>query len=902
MTGVGATTVTLTAADASSNIATTTFTVNTVDVTNPVAVAPANMAVSNDIGSCGAIVNFSVSATDNCSGATAIASPVSGSFFPIGTTTVLVVANDGSNNQGFATFDVVVTDTELPMIMGTPSNTTVSNDVGSCGAVVTWAAPTVMDNCAGATVSTSMASGSNFPIGTTTVTVNAMDANGNPATSSFTVTVNDAEMPVLTVPAPQTVNLDNMCQATVPDLVAMSSATDNCAGTVITQSPLAGSPIVGSSPVTITITATDASMNAASSTVVVTPNVMAASITPSGPTTFCDDGNVWLFAPVNASYTYQWYNSGTAIPGATVDSAMMTASGSYWVEVTVPGACTMVSPPISVTELAEPAAPSNITITAPVGATNPVTICDGTNVSLMYSGASPASQYLWAVNGTNVNYSLNPSSSFASNAFLAGSNNVELRVVYTADPFYCLSAPASVTVIKNIAPATTISAAGPTTFCANTPTTLNATPNTAGLTFVWRRSNIVIPSATTASYVPIQSGNHNVTITDANGCSKTSGWLNVTLLPVPVANAGIDRNLCVGSTVQIGSSTNGANSYTWSPTTALSNPFISNPITSATTTTAYTVTVTNTSTGCANEDVMVVTSLAQPATPSLAISGMPGASSATVCQGTNVVLVPTSVGTANVWAKNGTTAYTYLPAQALTLSAANPVADVWTIRARDVNNCLSMPSNAISVLINANPIPTITPLGTNGIVDVCLNGQPTATQVLTANTPVGSPSATFTWQQLVSGNYTTVGTGPTYTATVGSAVGQTQKSYRVMATYTNACVRNSSTKTVKVLAGCKGDGSKDGDEIIEITTDSDVVVAYPNPTSGMLNVDIENSEATEGKLVLYNALGQIVVERVVMLEGGKASEILDLTNVAIGVYTLSFQTENGQKTQKVVKE
>ncbi len=900
LSGVGATTVTLTATDASTNSAMTTFTLNRLDVTNPVAIAPSNMTVNADLGSCGAIVNFSVSATDNCSGSTAISSPVSGTNFPIGTTTVLVVANDGSNNQGFASFDVVVVDNQAPMIMGTPANITVSNGVGMCGAVVTWTAATVMDNCTGSTISPSMASGSTFPIGTTAVIYTATDASGNITTSTFNVVVNDTELPVITVPGAQTVNLDNMCQAIMPNLVAMSSATDNCAGSVITQSPAAGSTITGSAPVTVTITATDASMNIASNTVTITPNTAVPSVAVGGPTTFCDGGSVTLFAPISGSYTYQWFKDGSMVSGATLDSAVASASGSYHVEITITGACTMVSAPTAVTELAIPAAPM-VSITTPVGATSPVTICDGTVVTLAYSGASPAQEFVWYTNGALVNYTLTPSSTYSSGGLLTGSNTLSLAVVYTGGPT-CLSAPASVTVIKNPLPVATITPSGPTTFCANIPTTLNASPNSGGYTYLWKRSTVTLPSVT-ASYTPTVSGNHRVLVTDAAGCTGPSPWMAINIKPLPTANAGADKTLCVGTSVQIGSAYNAANTYAWTPATALSSTSVSNPMSSATTNMQYIVTVTNLSSTCVKSDTMQLTSLAQPATPSLAIQGMVGASSATACEGTSIILVPTATGTANLWHKNNVLTTVKLPGVTTVLSAPNAVADVYTIKTRDANNCVSLPSNAISALINASPIPSISPAGTSGVISLCLAGMPTASQLLTANTPMGAPSATFVWQQYISATYNNVGTGNTYTSTVGSAAGQGTKTYRLIATYSNACVRNSSNKTVKVQPGCKGgNGKDDASDLIEINTDSDVMSAYPNPTTGVLNVDIENSTATEGKLVLYNALGQIVVERTILLENGKASEMLDLSQVAIGVYTLSFQTNDGQKVQKVVKE
>ncbi|HPE82892.1 MAG TPA: DUF2341 domain-containing protein, partial [Aequorivita sp.] len=67
-------------------------------------------------------------------------------FYPIGTTTVIWTTTDASGNTATCTMSVTVNDTEAPEIT-CPGNITQDNDSGECGAIVTYADPTVSDNC-----------------------------------------------------------------------------------------------------------------------------------------------------------------------------------------------------------------------------------------------------------------------------------------------------------------------------------------------------------------------------------------------------------------------------------------------------------------------------------------------------------------------------------------------------------------------------------------------------------------------------------------------------------------------------------------------------------------------------------------------------------------------------------
>src|SRR5207245_5981050 len=95
---IGATTVTCTAVDAHANSSTKTFTVTVVDTTPPALTLPANIT-AEATGSAGATVSYSATAADIVDGSRPVTcSTVSGSTFPIGTTTVSCSAADTHGN------------------------------------------------------------------------------------------------------------------------------------------------------------------------------------------------------------------------------------------------------------------------------------------------------------------------------------------------------------------------------------------------------------------------------------------------------------------------------------------------------------------------------------------------------------------------------------------------------------------------------------------------------------------------------------------------------------------------------------------------------------------------------------------------------------------------------------
>ncbi len=257
--------------------------------------ASANTTVN---GERGAMVSFDAAEPNGDCGAVT-ASPSSGSFFPVGTTTVTVNSAQGG---GSCSFTVTVEDTGTnPATISCPANVEV-NAGTNCEASIALAEPTTggdnvtvtgvrsdgksLYDCDANGNCTRKAVDDPFAAGLTTITWTAYShsspgpfataedeeaARTGSASCTQTITVNDVTPPTITV-SPQTVAADASCQAVIPDFTATATVADNCACSgaddspgcddqhpiTVTQSPAAGTP-VGLGTHTITLSANDGS-------------------------------------------------------------------------------------------------------------------------------------------------------------------------------------------------------------------------------------------------------------------------------------------------------------------------------------------------------------------------------------------------------------------------------------------------------------------------------------------------------------------------------------------------------------------------------------------------------------------------------------------------------------------
>jgi hypothetical protein len=125
---IGTTTVTCQVSDAAGNKKSCSFTVTVVDTQAPVIVCAANQtALTDSVNDACKVVNFTVTATDNCANVMVVCNPPSGSCFPVGVTTISCTATDASGNTSSCSFTETVFNARLQDDAGGCSNSVLFN-------------------------------------------------------------------------------------------------------------------------------------------------------------------------------------------------------------------------------------------------------------------------------------------------------------------------------------------------------------------------------------------------------------------------------------------------------------------------------------------------------------------------------------------------------------------------------------------------------------------------------------------------------------------------------------------------------------------------------------------------------------------------------------------------------
>ena len=485
----------------SANSTTATLTVNAVPATPTITAGSATTFCSG-----GSVVLTSSASTGNTwsTGETTQSITVSSSAAITVTSTV-----SGCISGASATTNVTVNPTPA-ITMGTQSNPTACS--ATDGSVV------ISGTATGDLSWSGTASGSLTNV-TLTVTVSGLGAG----TYNFTLTnacTSNTVSATLTEPgAPATPTITaggstTICQGDALTLTS-SSATGNMWSTGETTQSISVSMAGG-----YFVTVTQAGCSATSSTTSVTVNPVpsAATITPGGPTTFCDGGSVVL---TSSSATNNVWSTGETTQSITVSSGNTISLN------VVQNGCSSPTSTAIVTVNPLPATP---TITA----SGFTTICIGETIDLISSSSTGNT---WSTSETTQTITVST----------GGNYNV------TVSNGMCTATSADITITVNTsAPAApTISASGSLTFCEGGSVTLTSSEATGN---TWSTGE------TTQSITVSDADDYTVSIGSGN-CMATSAISTVTVNANPTVTLAAFSDICnTGSSFALtqGSPTGGA--------------------------------------------------------------------------------------------------------------------------------------------------------------------------------------------------------------------------------------------------------------------------------------------------------------------------------------------------------
>lgn len=548
---VGVSTIVFTAADASGNTASCSFTITVTDNQPPVIVnCPSNLTLNTSATQCSAIANWvTPTVTDNCPSATIVqtAGPLSGSPFSLGTTTVSYLATDAAGNTASCSFTVTVTDGVAPVITGCPSNLSVSNNPGQCGAIVNWSVPVANDNCSGVTMiqSSGAGNGSFFPTGTSTIGYQATDAAGNTASCQFTVTVSDTEAPAF-IFCPSDIQLTATSGCTEIVNWAAPNVTDNCPG-VSLSSNFASGDVFPSGTTTVVYTATDAVGNTSTCSFDITVNVPSPIlVTAIADVNVSCNGGTDGQASVSASggtgsYAYSW----DITPPQLTATATGLGAGTYTVYVSDVNAPACVA-----------VATASVTISQPSALTATTSVlqspgCGLMNGSAVVSASGGTGSYLYQWN------TVPPQTGVTATGLGAGTYNVTISDLTNA----ACNTTASVTLTASAPPTALITPAGTQNICEGNSVVLNAN---GGSAVSWLFNGAFFASGNT---VVVQQGGvyQAIVYSESNftGCADTSETFTLTVTPLPLAeiDALTPVDFCQGETALI--QANGGSAVSW---------------------------------------------------------------------------------------------------------------------------------------------------------------------------------------------------------------------------------------------------------------------------------------------------------------------------------------------------
>jgi hypothetical protein len=365
---------------------------------------------------------------------------------------------------------------------------------------------------------------------------------------------------------------------------------------------------------------------------------------------------------------------------------------------------------------------------------------------------------------------------------------------------------------------------------------------------------------------PTETSTYTCYISD--GYNHTTNTVTVTVIQLPVANAGPNISIPYGTYIFLqGSVTGGSGEYfyTWSPTDKLVNSHVQSPQTSNLTgTTLYSLVVSDLETGCISDNQANV-SVEVTGGP---LSVSPVATPNWICTGETTQL-HASAGGGNV----GFYDYTW---------GSNPPGFTST-----------EPDPFVSPTVNTTYTVTVDDGYNNisGSTDISIYDSPyihmgppdsTVCTYAAVTLDAGNPGATYLWSN---------GEATQTIEVMSAGIGDETQPYTVQVTNEHGCISTSTINVHFTFSACTGINDRNRSGIVRL---------YPNPNHGVFTIEVLGI-AKEITTTISNLVGQKIVTFILpKKEEGKFMMTADLKNLPKGVYQVRFESDNFFQTEKLV--
>ncbi len=437
------------------------------------------------------------------------------------------------------------------------------------------------------------------------------------------------------------------------------------------------------------VDATNAGCTTASRTSVtasVTPTIvpsLAIALT-SGTNPKCSGTtSTFTTTPTNGGTTplYQWKVNGANVGTNSTTYTTSTITNGQAVTCVLTSNATCAAPTTATSSAVTMTVNTTVVPSIIIGLTsgsNPS--CSGGSITFTATptngGTTPS--YQWQIDGTNAGIN---SSSFTTSSLNNGEN---ITCILTSNATCATTPTASssaitMTISGTVAPAISISiSSGSNPMCVNASTTFSATSTNGGSApdYQWQIDGTNVGTNSSTFTTSSLNNGENVTciLTSNSPCASTptavSSVITVTTSSPPTVNAtASSTNICSSSTSTLTAS--GATSYLWN--TGASTSTIS---VSPTVNTTYSVT--GTTLGCSNTDIITIT---VNALPTVSIAG-----TATLCTSTSSVL-----------SASGALTYLWNTSETTTSINVSPSSfTTYTVTGTDANGCSASDTHSVN--------------------------------------------------------------------------------------------------------------------------------------------------------------------------------------------------------------